>query len=352
MLLPGEDGSQDEEKIIVRSNGTVTYVGKDIAYQMWKFGLLDVDFGYLPAHRYEDGTLLYVTDPGRGEERHPAFGRAGQVINVIDVRQSYLQRVVAEALRRLGHAEQADRSVHFAYEMVALSPACARELGFPVSEEDARRPFLEMSGRRGQGVKADDLIDRLIEKAAAEVRRRAIAAEDEVDAIAAAVAIGALKYFMLKYGRTKVVAFDLDEVLAFEGETGPYVQYSVVRAHNIFAKLRERTGYRLADLADSARRADYAYLDTEEGTEHWQLVAEAARLGAVVEQARTTLELSAIAKHHFNLAQRFNAWYHKFRVLDEEIEGVRHLRILVTHFFRREMMRGLDLMGIPIPSKM
>jgi len=352
MLLPGEGGSQDEEKIIVRSNGTVTYVGKDIAYQLWKFGLLGADFDYRPAHRYEDGSLLHVTAKGQGETKHPAFGGANEVINVIDVRQAYLQRVVTEALRRLGFAAQADRSVHFAYEMVALTPACARELGFVLSEEEARRPYLEMSGRRGHGVKADDLIDRLIEKAAAEVRRRAIASEEEIDPIAAAIAIGALKYFMLKFGRNKVVAFDFDEVLAFEGETGPYVQYSVVRANNIFAKLRDRVGYRLADLPDSLGRADYAYLDTEEGAEHWQLVAEAARLVPIVEQARGSLELSLLAKHHFNLAQRFNAWYHKYRVLDEEREGVRHLRILITHFYRRQMIRGLDLMGIQVPAKM
>ncbi|MGD8377431.1 MAG: arginine--tRNA ligase, partial [Acidobacteriota bacterium] len=287
MTLPGEGGRQEEEKIIVRSNGTVTYVGKDIAYQMWKFGLLKdaghgTDFEYRPFHRYEDGSLLWTTTPAGGEERHPSFGGGDAVVNVIDSRQSYLQRVVAESLRRLGHPDKADRSTHFAYEMVALTPRCAREMGFEISEEDATRPYVEMSGRKGQGVKADDLIDRLIEKAAGEVRRRKVVADGEVDAVAASIAIGALKYFLLKYGRNKVVAFDFEEVLAFEGETGPYVQYAVVRASNIFAKLRERQGYRLADLAESLRRADYGYLEEADdaaagGTDHWELVLEITR---------------------------------------------------------------------------
>ena len=352
MKIPAEGGRQEEEKVIVRSNGVVTYVGKDIAYQLWKFGLLDADFDYLATHRYEDGTLLHTTTKGGGSSKHPEFGHAHEVVNVIDVRQSYLQRVVAEALRRLGHAEEANRSIHFAYEMVALTPACAREMGFKVSDEDAAKPYVEMSGRRGQGVKADDLIDRLIERAVEEVRRRGVVEEEDVDPIAADIAIGALKYFMLKYGRNKVVAFDFQDVLAFEGETGPYVQYAAVRAGNIFAKLRERFGYRLADLPDSAGRADYSYLDGPDGTIHWQLVVEAARLRGVVEQARSTLELSVLAKQLFNLAQRFNGWYHKFRVVDEPDEGIRHLRILIIHLFRRQMAAGLDLMGIRVPAKM
>ncbi len=352
MTLAPQDGREEEEKIIVRSNGTVTYVGKDIAYQMWKFGLLGADFDYLPFHRYEDGTLLYATTHGGGEANHPIFGAGREVINVIDVRQSYLQRVVSEALLRLGYENEAQRSVHFAYEMVALTPRCAEELGFALSDEDAGKSHAEISGRRGQGVKADDLIDRLIEKAVAEVQRRGVAENHEVDAIAATIAIGALKYFMLKYGRNKVVAFDFHEVLSFEGETGPYVQYAVVRANNIFAKLRERLGYGLGDLAESARLADGDYLNSEEGESHWLLLTELNRLRQVVEQARASLELATLAKYLFSLAQRFNTWYHQYRVLDEDRSGVRHLRIVLTHLFRQQMVRGLDLMGIRIPAKM
>ncbi len=352
MTLAPQDGREEEEKIIVRSNGTVTYVGKDIAYQMWKFGLLGADFDYLPFHRYEDGTLLYATTHGGGEANHPTFGAGGEVINVIDVRQSYLQRVVSEALLRLGYDSEAQRSIHFAYEMVALTPRCAEELGFALSAEDAGKSHVEISGRRGQGVKADDLIDRLIEKAVAEVRQRGVAENHEVDAIAATIAIGALKYFMLKYGRNKVVAFDFHEVLSFEGETGPYVQYAVVRANNIFTKLRQRLGYGLDDLAESARLADGDYLNSEEGESHWLLLTELSRLRQVVEQARASLELATLAKYLFSLAQRFNTWYHQYRVLDEDRSGVRHLRIVLTHLFRQQMVRGLDLMGIQMPTKM
>lgn len=352
MILPPQAGREEEEKIIVRSNGTVTYVGKDIAYQMWKFGLLGADFDYLPFHRYDNGKLLYATTHGGGETHHPAFGKATEVINVIDVRQSYLQRVVSEALLRLGYKDEAQRSVHFAYEMVALTPQCAREMGFALSDKDAGKSHVEISGRRGQGVKADDLIDRLIEKAQTEVHKRGGADHQEVDAIAACIAIGALKYFMLKYGRNKVVAFDFHEVLSFEGETGPYVQYAVVRANNIFAKLRQRFGYKMEDLAESARLADGAYLASDEGETHWLLLTELSRLRLVVEQARGSLELSTLAKYLFGLAQRFNTWYHQYRVLDEDRSGVRHLRIVLTHLFRQQMTRGLDLMGIQIPTKM
>jgi len=352
MTLPPQGGREEEEKIIVRSNGTVTYVGKDIAYQMWKFGLLGADFDYLPFHRYEDGKLLYATTHGGGEANHPAFGAAREVINVIDVRQSYLQRVVSEALLRLGYEDEAQRSVHFAYEMVALTPRCAEELGFVLSGEDAGKSHVEISGRRGQGVKADDLIDRLIETAQAEVHQRGVAETHEVDGIAATIAIGALKYFMLKYGRNKVVAFDFQEVLSFEGETGPYVQYAAVRANNIFAKLRQRQGYKLEDLEESARLADGNYLNSKEGESHWLLLTELSRLHLVVEQARGSLELATLAKYLFSLAQRFNTWYHQYRVLDEDRNGVRHLRIVLTHLFRRQMVNGLDLMGIQIPAKM
>jgi arginyl-tRNA synthetase len=165
-------GEDDDAKIIVRSNGTVTYVGKDIAYQMWKFGLLGRDFKYERFHTYADGHSLWASVSSGGESGAPAFGHAAMVYNVIDARQAYLQNVVVAGLRALGFSEQADKSIHFSYEIVALTPRCARELGYTLSEEDAKKPYVEVSGRKGLGVKADDLLDRLESAARAEVDER------------------------------------------------------------------------------------------------------------------------------------------------------------------------------------
>src|SRR5687767_2121501 len=176
---PGEAAEDDEEreKVIVRSNGVVTYVGKDIAYQFWKLGLLGRDFHYrVFAERPHQGTApsgsgrqgpLWATCTSGGRNDHPLFGGAAYVYNVIDVRQSYLQRLLKQALIAVGHPEGAERSHHFSYEMVALSHATARELGYapPPDSEDAKRPFVEVSGRKGLGVKADDLLDTLMRNA-------------------------------------------------------------------------------------------------------------------------------------------------------------------------------------------
>ncbi len=354
---PGETAAGEaeaQEKILVRSNGTVTYVGKDIAYQMWKFGILGAEFHYRLFHRYPDGAPLYSTAarPHADEPPHP-FGRASTVYNVIDARQSYLQRVVAAGLRALGHHGEAERSIHFAYEMVALSPACARELGYALSPEDEARPFVEVSGRRGLGVKADDLLDRLAHRARAEVSAR----HPDLDAaalesLATEIAVAALRYFMLRYTRNKVIAFDFDEALAFEGETGPYLAYSTVRAANILRKLREREGTEAAAIGAGDADLDLAYLDSPQGSEHWALLYALGRDVLTAGQAVGALELSLYAKYLFTLAQQFNAFYHHHPVLQEPEQGRRRLRVLLTDLYLRQMTRCLGLVGIPVPERM
>ncbi|HYV84392.1 MAG TPA: arginine--tRNA ligase, partial [Patescibacteria group bacterium] len=231
---------KEAEKIIVRSNGTVTYVGKDIAYQMWKFGLLPSDFRYDVFRDEPGGHRVWTSTRGAGRSDHPEFGRADRVYNVIDVRQSYLQAIVGEGLRALGHQSQAERSIHFAYEMVALTPKSAERLGVTLSEEDRGRAYVGMSGRRGLGVKADDLLDAIENQAGGEVRSRNPGLDEaEARRLAHVIAVGALRYFMIKYTRNKVLAFDFDEALSFEGESGPYLQYSLVRAKNIRRRLEQ-----------------------------------------------------------------------------------------------------------------
>jgi len=356
-------GLEEPDKILVRSNGTVTYTAKDIAYQLWKFGLLGADFGYerftpdwnsgavraeeIPASVREH--TIWRTAHEGGAADAPRFGRAARVFNVIDVRQSYPQKVVREGLRVLGFTKEAQRSAHFAYEIVALSPKAARELSdrfgeeYRLSSEDEKKSYVEMSGRKGLGVKADDLVELLLDRSRAEVAsRRAEENPSGAEQDARAIAVGALRYFLLKFGRNKVIAFDFDEALNFEGDTGPYLQYSLVRAANIFRKLEER-----AIPPFEAPPTEAAWED-----DLWSLVLDAASTSEVAERAVESLELSTLARHAFLLAQSFNQFYHRNPIVQETNAAVRNRRILVMRIFQREMSRLLDLLGIPEPGRM
>jgi arginyl-tRNA synthetase len=351
-----EAGEEPREKVIVRSDGTVTYVGKDIAYQLWKFGLLGRDFFYRTFATGADGKVLWSTtsEPQADGPAPPAFGKASWVCNVIDTRQSYLQKLVKQALAALGYGDQAAHSIHYSYEMVALSHSTARELGYDTSA-DADRPFVEVSGRKGLGVKADDLIDRLRAKASQEVaRRNPELAPAEVERIAETIATAALRYFMVKFSRGKVIVFDIDEALSFEGESGPYLQYAAVRANNIFNKLKERLGLDERGVLDALASTPDTALTAGDDDSHelWGLVLEAGRLDEVVEQAVRTLELSVVAKYAFGLAQAFNAFYHRYPILNEERADVRIWRAAAVAIYRNQLTRALQLMGCSVPARM
>jgi arginyl-tRNA synthetase len=349
-------GEGDErEKVIVRSNGTVTYVGKDIAYQFWKLGLLGRDFYYRQFGTRTNGAVLWSTSQTPGDASHPPFGRADATYNVIDVRQSYLQKLLKQALRTLGYTEQAERATHFSYEMVALSNAAARTLGYLAPEApDDKRGFVDVSGRKGQGVKADDLLDTLIARAETEVaKRNPELAAAEHRRIADMIAVAAVRYFMVKYSRTKIIAFDIDEALAFEGESGPYLQYAVVRARNIFAKLRDRDNVDEDAVFAKLGDIDAAELTGENGSHDlWALILEASRLDEIVEQVVRTLEFSVLAKYAFGLAQMFNGFYHRYQILNEEDAAARLWRAAGVAYFRAQLTRALDLMGIAVPPRM
>ncbi|MDQ6759050.1 MAG: arginine--tRNA ligase [Acidobacteriota bacterium] len=353
-VMPGSAFSQDEQdpdsKVIVRSNGTVTYVGKDIAYQLWKFGLLGKDFFYRRWFLYPDGHQVWSTTD-RPEQNHaPAFGRAVRVFNVIDSRQSYLQDVVVAGLRALGYEDQAARSIHFSYEMVALSPRTCVELGIELSDEDKRRPYIEVSGRKGLGVKADDLIDKLIDKAHEEVEsRHPEASLQERRKVASQIAVGALRYFMLKYTRNSIIAFDMQEALSFEGETGPYVQYTAVRARNIIRKLAER-GEALPDFATELNREALARQLQNEDC--WQLLLAGSKTDSAIERAVTSGEPAHVAKYAFQLAQGFNAFYHSYPVLTEENREKRTFLLWMTEYFRSQLEYILRVLGIEVPEYM
>ena len=345
--------TEEDQKVIVRSNGTVGYVGKDIAYHMWKFGLLGRDFGYRKFYRYPNGHDCWISTVD-GEKDHPHFGDVAEIYNVIDARQSEAQNTVIEALRGLGHAEAAEHYTHFSYEMVALTPRCAAELGYNLSEEDKSRSYIEVSGRKGFGVKADDLLDQLILSAKKEVDlRHPQLSDSERQQIATQIAIGALRYFMLKFTKQSVIAFDFKEALSFEGETGPYAQYAVVRATSIFRKAGVDPETFCAGVAANLSAADLAnYLNGEAGNEFWELWLASSKTSYVIDKCIATTEPAHLAKHVFQLGQLFNTFYHRHPILSEPEEKRKQFLLATVAVVRRELIRCLGVMGITVPPVM
>ncbi len=344
-LLAAAEADEDA-KIVVRSNGTVTYVGKDIAYHLWKFGLLGLDFGYARFREYGDHTCWISTE--QGEHPHPSFGHANAVYNVIDSRQDDPQTQVKEALRALGYVAESEAYTHLNYAMVALTPRCAEELGYTLREEDKGRAYIEVSGRKGFGVKADDLLDRMIAAAQEEVDRRhpELGLAERV-AIAEAIGVGALRFFLLRFTRNTVIAFDFRDALSFEGETGPYVQYAAVRAANIFRKAGVAEGEALAAVAD----LDLAPLLAAED-DIWELWLQASRLTLVLEQGIAAAEPAILSKYAFTLAQGFNNFYHRHNILKEDDPLRKALLLATAAVARRELVRVLGWLGIAVPSAM
>jgi arginyl-tRNA synthetase len=341
-------GDNRQDKIIVRSNGTVTYVGKDIAYQLWKFGLLGRDFHYKRWLDAPAGETVWTTTTDADDPAAPHFGEpAARVYNVIDTRQSYLQDVVAQGLRGLGYAKAAANSIHFSYEIVALTPRCAAELGYELNAEDAKRPYVEVSGRKGFGVKADDLITKLEEATLAEVtKRHADMAEGEKSATAHKIAIGALRFFLLKFTRNTIIAFDFEDALSFEGETGPYCQYAVVRIRGIRRKGTEAA----ADKVSA--EAVVKFLTGAEGSGLWELLLQAGMLGYASDAAIGAQEPAFVAKYAFQLAQAFNNFYHKHHILSEMDAEKRAFLLGLTEIVERQLVKALSLLGIEAPDKM
>jgi len=343
-----EGGPDEDAKILVRSNGTVTYVGKDIAYHLWKYGLLGKDFGYAKFHEYATRACWISTV--HGEDPHPSYGHADAIYNVIDSRQDDPQTQVKEALRALGYAAEADRYTHLNYAFVGLTARTAEDLGYVLSEEDKARNFIEVSGRKGFGVKADDLIDRMIAAARKEVDARHPELEEiERAEIAEAIGVGSLRFFLLRFTRNTIIAFDYQDALAFDGETGPYAQYAAVRAANIFRK----AGVSAEDALAGVALLDLAgMLEGEEGTSVWEVWLTASRLSLVLEQAIAAAEPAMLARYAFVLAQQFNNFYHRHHILTETDEARKMLLLATAAVARRELVRVLGWLGIRVPSAM
>ncbi len=354
-----EESEHEADKVIVRSNGTVTYTGKDIAYHLWKLGQLGLEFAYKQFRTYPNKHTVWITTSKRedGEASHPAFGNGAAYFNVIDIGQSYPQQYVKLGVMAVDNDERVRRSAHLGYEKVALTPAAAEQLGQELSEEDKKRTSIGMSGRKGLGVKADDLIDQLEDSALDEVAKRqadapedARLSEEEQRQAAHYIAVGALRYFLLKYTRNSVISFDFKEALSFEGESGPYIQYAVARSGSIFRKL-EKAGIALEkDEYDVARFAEM--LGGEDGDELWSLVYFASRLSSVIETSALSLEPAHIGKWAFQLAQRFSTFYNKHKMLTEQDEARRDLLVIITTVVRRQLISALAVLGIEAPKRM
>ncbi|MFN0139476.1 MAG: arginine--tRNA ligase, partial [Pyrinomonadaceae bacterium] len=355
MPFESHTGSDDHEadKILVRSNGTVTYTGKDIAYQMWKLGILGLDFGYRLFHTYGDGKEVWITTGGDHDHSVPSFGGGETIYNVIDTRQSYTQDVVKKGVAAISPERGEQASVHLAYEMVALSPSAAEELGFKLKDEDRERSFIEMSGRKGLGVKADDLIDRLEANALAEVEsRHPDLSVDEKKHIAHTIAVGALRYFLLKFTRNTVIVFDFKEALSFEGETGCFCQYSAVRANSIFRKLSDKDSLDECHRRIADSTAVDAIFSTASGNDIWSMATLAARLDETIAQAAAASEPAILAKYTFNLAKAFNLFYHNHKIIAETDDTKRAVLVVVADMARRSLTAALDTLGIEVPEKM
>jgi arginyl-tRNA synthetase len=338
---------EDIEKIIIRSNGTITYIGKDIAYTLWKVGLFDRDFYYRKFYTYEDDRReIYITSPVPNDKPHQ-FGGGECVFNVIDVRQSYLQNIISQVLGPLSPPDHEKKFYHFSYEMVALTPRCVEEMGFELSEEEQGKSYVGVSGRKGIAIKGDDLIDTLIQKSLAEVKQRDPELEDEkAAAIAKDIAIGALRYFMIKFNSTSVIAFDFKDALAFEGDTGPYLQYSLVRINSILRKLEER-GH-----STEIGELDSTALEKDEYDKFYEILLELSLIETQVEMAISNHELSGIANYTYSLCQKFNHFYHLFPILAEENVQLKHLRLQLILLVKAALEKLFSIMGIPIPKKM
>src|SRR5205807_6428694 len=355
-MSDAEGGTQNEgdedadSKIIVRSNGTVTYVGKDIAYQLWKFGLLGKDFHYRKWPNAPERQTVWATTSAANDPAAPHFGEsASSVYNVIDARQAYLQKVVAAGLRALGHEKEAESSIHLSYEIVALTPRCAAEMGYELTPEEAKKPYVEVSGRRGFGVKADDLLDKLEAATLAEVKKRhAEMKAEEQKSTAHAIAVGALRFFLLKFTRNAIIGFDFKDALSFEGETGPYCQYAVVRVRGI----RRKGAQAGATNVDVTSESVSQLLSGAGGNSLWELLVAAGSLDYSVEAAIATQEPAFVAKYAFQLAQSFNNFYHRHHILSERDEQKRAFLLQLTELVEAQLVRALSLLGIEAPEKM
>jgi arginyl-tRNA synthetase len=328
------DPETGEEKVVVRSDGTAVYVAKDIPYAAWKIGIIDDPFGYETyAESQPGGGALYTTTL-KGKRGGHRFGGVDLAISVIDTRQSYLQRIVAKVLEQLREGS-ARRYLHRGYEVVALSKRTATSLGFGIE-----RDFAHMSGRKGIYVNADSVLNALYKKAKDETRKRNLGESEEwVGDVAEAVAVSALRYDLLKQDPDKMIVFDIEEALRFDGDTGPYLLYTYARARRILDKTTGKPVIRLQSAAKLSRPAER------------ELVKKLSMFDKAVTTAGEYLSPKEVAVYAHELAVRFNEFYEKVPVNMEEDQELRDARLALVEAASRVLAQAMRLMGLPYKAR-
>jgi len=342
-IVETEEGVKSLDKILVRSNGSVTYTGKDVAYQLWKFGLLKKDFLYRHWSLQTNGKVLLTTaregDPG--DLLSQRFGHADRVINVIDTRQSYPQQVVSECLRQMGFEKQAEESIHLSYEVVNLSPQAARLLG--IGEVNEKKAFA-MSGRSGTGVKANDFIQM--------VKRKVIEKADHPleESVASALASAAIRYYLLKFTLESQITFDFDEALKTTGDTGIYLEYAHARACSILRKAGERKidlQWRKDSIPTQLTETERDLLDVLSG------------FSSAIIKTGNALRVSQLTEYAFELATAFTNFYeHPDPGADVQTpfihlrdQRLQNFRLSLVKAFKTVMANVLHLLGMPTLEK-
>jgi arginyl-tRNA synthetase len=329
-------GLEGEEKVLLRNDGTATYIAKDIPYAAWKIGLVDDPFSYYKYTMQFDNTTLLATKLDSTEGPNPRFHAADLAITVIDTRQSRLQKIISKVLDMLGASS--GRYIHLSYEVVALSSDTARTLGIEIGE----RQFAHMSGRKGIYVNADDVLDALHKTAYEAAKLRNPEADDEwLDRVAESIAIAAIRYSMIKQDLDKTITFDINESLNLEGDTGPYLQYAHARACRIIEKSVDPLATIDHNLA-SVLKTEYEIA----------LIREISKFEMYLEEAALNLSPKAIARYAYSLATRFNAFYEKIPVLQERNVEVSKARLILVNAFITALKAALTMLGIDALEKM
>lgn len=339
--VEGFSNMENPDKVLIRSNGTATYVAKDIANQMWKFGILGLDFLYRPYLLQQNGQELVTSDTDHGSSSNQ-YGHADRVINVIDIRQKYLQDVLRISLHKLGFVKEAENSIHFGYEVVALSAAAAKELGVNV-EEGEEKDVYAMAGRKGIGVKADDLVDRVIAKATEEVAKRHPEQTEQANRqLGQQIAVAAIRYYMIRYNMNSIIVFDFAEALNMQGNTGPYLQYAHARANNILERARSQGAEPSYILP-----AGFSLSDPEKLLIKWM-----NELPEAVANAAEDLAPSAMTEYVYQLASSFMSFYETTSVMNAESAEIRAFRLGLVDAYRSILKQSLTMLGIPAPTRM
>jgi arginyl-tRNA synthetase len=327
------DPESGEEKVVVRSDGTVVYVAKDIPYAAWKIGLVEDPFGYeVFAIDQPGGTLYSTTLDGKRKNVH--FGGSDLAVSVIDTRQSYLQRIVVKVLERL-HEGSSRRYLHRSYEVVSLSKKTATSLGFEIEGE-----FAHMSGRKGLYVNVDTMLDRLKDKARVETGKRNLSEPKEwVDDVAEAVAVAALRYELLKQDPDKMIVFDMEDALQFQGDTGPYLLYSYARAR------------RILDKTEGTPRITPSTAEKLNKKQEVQLAKKMSMLDMSATTAGEFLSPKEIARFAHELAVLFNDFYESVQVNKEPDAELRDARLALVDAASRVLAESMNLMGLPVKDR-